>query len=426
MLRKLRKLILHPNLYFYDYFRKKIGFKKYFVSEKIKLLDTKNHHKWIKLLRSDPHLYLYYKFNKRLHNPSYPILVDYRIEHLPENQFSAGKREVLAVELERKNTIYFAEPNIVLKAIENIETNLSEIIFKFIFQGHGNSVFIDSSVFFGPEIRLNFVGNYNHLEIGKNCRLAGGEINFNGNENTFELKNDCTVNSGFKVIFIQDKNYLYAGPNCKFNASSVLKFFCSNGLMFLYGNQSINMIDALVTNNNILFLGENITNSGDVRFWAWATKNLLIGSDVMMSRFLCFRTSDGHLIYDKFTKQRTNHSKSIIIGDHVWIGEYASILKGAHIEDGAVIGAESVVNKHIPKNCIAAGSPAKVVREDIMWDRTEDSLKTTDEIKEYESYQKPKYIYKSIGYDNLIKIDSIDCNFSSKEKVVIIQKILNG
>ena len=84
MIRKIRKLILHPNRYFYDYFRKKLGFRKYFVTDKIRLLDAGNHQKWHKLLFTHPYLYLYYKFHKRLRKPNYPILVDYRIETLLE------------------------------------------------------------------------------------------------------------------------------------------------------------------------------------------------------------------------------------------------------------------------------------------------------------------------------------------------------
>ena len=85
MLRKIRKLILHPNRYFYDYFRKKLGFRKFFVTDKIKLLDSENHQKWLTLLFSHPYLYLYYKFNKILRNPAYPILVDYRIENIEKS-----------------------------------------------------------------------------------------------------------------------------------------------------------------------------------------------------------------------------------------------------------------------------------------------------------------------------------------------------
>ena len=47
----------------------------------------------------------------------------------------------------------------------------------------------------------------------------------------------------------------------------------------------------------------------------------------------------------------------------------AVILKGVIIDDGAVIGINSVVTKDIPKNCIAAGIPAKVIKRNILWKR---------------------------------------------------------
>lgn len=50
----------------------------------------------------------------------------------------------------------------------------------------------------------------------------------------------------------------------------------------------------------------------------------------------------------------------IIIGEDVWIASQCSIIKGARIHDHAVIGANSLVNKDIPENAIAFGTPAKV------------------------------------------------------------------
>lgn len=52
----------------------------------------------------------------------------------------------------------------------------------------------------------------------------------------------------------------------------------------------------------------------------------------------------------------------ITIGDDVWIGAQCSILKGAHIGDGAVVGAQSLVNKFVPENAIVAGTPCKVIK----------------------------------------------------------------
>lgn len=52
----------------------------------------------------------------------------------------------------------------------------------------------------------------------------------------------------------------------------------------------------------------------------------------------------------------------IVIGNDVWIGTQSVILSGANISDGAVIGANSVVNSYIPPYAVAVGSPAKVVK----------------------------------------------------------------
>lgn len=56
-------------------------------------------------------------------------------------------------------------------------------------------------------------------------------------------------------------------------------------------------------------------------------------------------------------------SKPITIHDHVWLGFDVLVLKGVTIGEGAVIGARSVVTKDIPAWTVAAGNPAKVVKE---------------------------------------------------------------
>ncbi|EHA1082875.1 acetyltransferase [Photobacterium damselae] len=57
------------------------------------------------------------------------------------------------------------------------------------------------------------------------------------------------------------------------------------------------------------------------------------------------------------------YTKPVYIGNNVWIGEGVSILPGTVIGDGCIIGANSVVNKNIDANCLAVGSPAKVIKK---------------------------------------------------------------
>lgn len=57
----------------------------------------------------------------------------------------------------------------------------------------------------------------------------------------------------------------------------------------------------------------------------------------------------------------------VIIGDHVWIGCRAVILKGVSVGDGAVIANNAVVTRDVPAGVMVAGNPAQAVREGVVW-----------------------------------------------------------
>jgi acetyltransferase-like isoleucine patch superfamily enzyme len=54
--------------------------------------------------------------------------------------------------------------------------------------------------------------------------------------------------------------------------------------------------------------------------------------------------------------------RPVTISDKVWIGFNSLILCGVTIGEGAVIGAGSVVTNDIPAWTVAAGNPARVIR----------------------------------------------------------------
>ena len=56
-------------------------------------------------------------------------------------------------------------------------------------------------------------------------------------------------------------------------------------------------------------------------------------------------------------------SAPIVIEDKVWIGFNCTILKGVHIGEGAVIGANSVVTKDVPAWSVVGGNPAQVIKK---------------------------------------------------------------
>ncbi|MDT7570388.1 MAG: hypothetical protein QOE05_562 [Actinomycetota bacterium] len=57
----------------------------------------------------------------------------------------------------------------------------------------------------------------------------------------------------------------------------------------------------------------------------------------------------------------------VVIGDRVWVGTRAVVLKGVTIGDGAVVAAGAIVTKDVPPNAVVAGIPAKVVGSADSW-----------------------------------------------------------
>lgn len=53
--------------------------------------------------------------------------------------------------------------------------------------------------------------------------------------------------------------------------------------------------------------------------------------------------------------------KRVLIGENVWIGANVIILPGAEIEEGAIIGAGTVVSGKIPRMAVVIGNPCRIV-----------------------------------------------------------------
>ncbi len=120
-------------------------------------------------------------------------------------------------------------------------------------------------------------------------------------------------------------------------------------------------------NNNCIYIGNNTTIGGKTHIACIEGTIIRIGKDCMFSKDIVFRTGDSHSIIDENGK-RTNPSKDITIGNHVWIGNEVIVTKGTIVGDNSIIGTGSIVTKAFKNpHLIIAGSPAKIVKENINW-----------------------------------------------------------
>lgn len=123
--------------------------------------------------------------------------------------------------------------------------------------------------------------------------------------------------------------------------------------------------------------GLDCTVTIGARLWMTSTGNfsagertsLTIGDDCMFAGGIDIRTDDSHPIFDRATGKRLNQSRSVSIGNHVWLAPSAAVFGGATVGEGSVIGAKSIALTDIPPNCLAVGAPARVVKRNIVWDK---------------------------------------------------------
>lgn len=88
-----------------------------------------------------------------------------------------------------------------------------------------------------------------------------------------------------------------------------------------------------------------------------------IGSQVNVGPLACVIGANHGTASDRPIQAQAHESLEVVIEDDVWIGAGAIVLPGSRIGRGAVIGAGSVVSGEVEPMTVAAGSPARKLRE---------------------------------------------------------------
>lgn len=196
-------------------------------------------------------------------------------------------------------------------------------------------------------------GSGNIVHIAKSARRHRATINIHGNNNT---------------IMIGENSLL-------------------NGLTIDIGNAKWQNAGARLS------IGRNFSTGSRGRFLLPNPGNLIeIGNGCMFSNSIIIRGGEyPHLIFDKTTGAYLDVSDGIFIGDRVWVGEGVYINKSVTIKSGCVVGARSVVTRRFDvEDAVIAGSPARVVKENIQWVMNDRNLEPGSPFAEsYAKVRKP-------------------------------------
>jgi acetyltransferase-like isoleucine patch superfamily enzyme len=109
---------------------------------------------------------------------------------------------------------------------------------------------------------------------------------------------------------------------------------------------------------NGTFIGNGCTLS--------SARRIVIGANGLISTNVRIHDNDGHPLDPerRLSKEpiRQDEAAEVIIGNNVWVGAHAIILKGVTIGDHAVVATGAVVTHDVPSLAVVAGNPARVVK----------------------------------------------------------------
>ncbi|MVB34360.1 acyltransferase [Vibrio cholerae] len=170
-------------------------------------------------------------------------------------------------------------------------------------------------------------------------------------------------------IRVKPNNSIQIGKNTRIRYCDIYVNGENNQLIIHDGANLKGVSIELNGNNCLLEIGANCV-IGHNCFISCREHNTIIkiGNDCMFSRNIKIMTSDGHDIL--YNGNRINPARDITIGDHVWLADNVTILKGVDIGSDSIIGINSTVTKSIDPSCIAAGNPARKIKENISWNTT--------------------------------------------------------
>ncbi|MBH0085401.1 acyltransferase [Psychrobacter sp. SCQQ22] len=190
-------------------------------------------------------------------------------------------------------------------------------------------------------------GHRNRIDIAADARIIGSSIITirQGHDNQITIGEHGKFNK-LKIDINGSHNRITIGETVKFSGQLLI---VGNHLHIHIGNHTT-AIDCYILARD---------------------RSVTIGESCMISRGIEIRATDVHKVYDIDTNARVNNAHSdVILGDHIWIAANVTVSKNVSIANGCIIAAGAFVNKPVETpNCMVAGTPAKIIRQNVRWER---------------------------------------------------------
>lgn len=162
-----------------------------------------------------------------------------------------------------------------------------------------------------------------------------------------------------------------ASLGSRFKAGVKSRIFAEEGSVIRIADHVSFHCIAYISEKAKLIIGENSTIRFDTEINVAESvaigRNVIISNNVIISdndshptnidlrRAMCVEDHDGELWRNKYARHA-----AVVIGDDVWVGQRAMILKGVNVGAGSIVAAGAVVTKDVPAHSLCFGNPAVI------------------------------------------------------------------
>ncbi len=255
-----------------------------------------------------------------------------------------------------------------------------------IIQGYGSKLYVGTDVCFGKNCKIR-MGYNSKIILGNNCKFGdnveikvmdddelviGAHCILENNVVIYTERQYVTKEDGTSMRVFNKKAaaHITIGDFCQFNENTEVRVFDHASLKM--GVHCTVGKNSFISSARKVFIGDRNWFGFNTFLVNERYGKIIIGNDCMFSNYVKFRSDSGHSLFDIDLKKDVNamHKNEIEIRDFVWIGLDVIVLGDSVLEEGSVVGAGSLIKKEYPGHCVIAGNPARIIRKNILWDKS--------------------------------------------------------
>lgn len=223
------------------------------------------------------------------------------------------------------------------------------------------------------QLRIRDKGKNNVIKLPKGYYCKNALISIEGDNNVIEIDEHFICRGKFSLRIQGNNNKIHLGKNFYCHTYCSLTLYAQNSTLNFGDDVHIYIsldFESFGGKNNLLVdIGNRVTFMNTAITCFEEDSSIIVGDDCIFSYDTVLYNTDGHPIYAIDGDEPLNRAHQIKLGKRIWVAHSVVILKNVELGNNLILGRGALVNKScLQDNCVLAGMPARIVKENVRWE----------------------------------------------------------